>query len=183
MRSAPLRHSVPSGSWSHFTYFLSFRHAAVGDLNADRIVVQVVVYPRHTTPRIQNYEKKGFVPKKRSSNISHFCKQLHFCHLTPSKETLLTFVLWRRSFRCVVCESKCVGMLRCALLDDHLFAVSDIHPLHGRCLQPPALEVVGVVGIGRGGGVAASLTATVPPSYSPRARRSSLSKTTSPSLT
>jgi hypothetical protein len=23
---------------------------------------------------LQNYEKKGFVPKKRSSNISHFCK-------------------------------------------------------------------------------------------------------------
>ena len=126
MRSAPLRHSVPSGSWSHFTYFLSFRHAAVGDLNADRIVVQVVVYPRHTTPRIQNYEKKGFVPKKWSSNISHFCKQFHFCHLTPSKETLLTFVLWRRSFRCVVGECMCIGMLQCALLDDHLFAVDDV---------------------------------------------------------
>ena len=89
---------MQSGSWSHFTYFLSFRHAAVGDLNADKIVVQVVVYPRHTTPRIQNYEKKGLVPKKRSSNISHFCKQLHFCHLKPSKETLLTFILMATRF-------------------------------------------------------------------------------------
>ena len=122
----PPRHSVPSGSWSHFTYFLSFRHAAVGDLNADRIVVQVVVYPRHTTPRIQNYEKKGFVPRKRSSNISHFCKQLHFNHLKPSKETLLTFILMASISCTVLCESKCVGMLRCALLDDHLFAVDDV---------------------------------------------------------
>ena len=47
---------------------------------------------------LQNYEKKGLVPKKRSSNISHFCKQLHFCHLKPSKETLLTFILMATRF-------------------------------------------------------------------------------------
>ena len=46
----------------------------------------------------QNYEKKGLVPKKRSSNISHFCKQLHFSHLKPSKETLLTFILMATRF-------------------------------------------------------------------------------------
>ena len=74
----------------------------------------------------QNYEKKGFVPKKRSSNISHFCKQLHFCHLKPSKETLLTFILMASISCTVLCESKCVGMLRCALLDDHLFAADDV---------------------------------------------------------
>ena len=87
--------SLRMAQWSHEDQVVGVVHPGDGvGLGTEVSVIAHI----HLFLLPQNYEKKGLVPKKRSSNISHFCKQLHFSHLKPSKETLLTFILMATRF-------------------------------------------------------------------------------------